>query len=282
MAHERHLIHDDAGRQEEARSAHSIEEQQDSGCQQNRECQKGKDRGDEQRPLGQRQPHHGHASGPHGENGRDVVQTAHQTRRREQGDGRNPQRHPGCLAGRGIRKCAQRSVSRPASHRGAARHEQCRENHDAGEQEHPVRERIQKRKRHVPRSDLQRNQKISKAARQDRREQKEHHDGAVHGDERNVKARLHDAAVVSHRKDLRHQWRQRSRPCELVAHEHRQKATHDGHRHRGNQVLNADDFVVRAEHIFPPKAQLRMMVFDGVCVVHDYLPFQVAGWLLLG
>ncbi len=51
---DRHLIHDDARRDEEARSADAVERQQNPRAQENWECEQTENGRNEQRPLRQR------------------------------------------------------------------------------------------------------------------------------------------------------------------------------------------------------------------------------------
>ena len=109
--------HNAAGN-EETRPAGSVEDQQNRGGKQHRECQQPSTAVISSDHCRQRQSHHRQALGSHRQDRRDVVQTAHQAGSREQRDRRNPQRHTRALVR--VQLAAKRSVAhRPSSRPGA-------------------------------------------------------------------------------------------------------------------------------------------------------------------
>jgi len=77
--------------QKEMRAAHAIEQQQRERRGQHRQREQQQDRRDEKRPDDQRQAEEVHALGAHVDDGRDVVDRAHQRRRAEHDDADAPQ-----------------------------------------------------------------------------------------------------------------------------------------------------------------------------------------------
>src|SRR5207244_9622090 len=105
---------------------------------------------------------------------------SHQARRRKERDCGNPKRNARTLSGPRGRYSAQRRVTGPTPQWRTGRYKQSREDDNARKQKHPVRERVQKRERHVASANLKRDQEVSEAARQNRCKQKEHHDYSIH------------------------------------------------------------------------------------------------------
>ncbi len=50
------------------------------------------------------------------------------------------------------------------------------------------------------------------------------------------------------------------RPAQLQTHQQRQHSADDRHAHGGDQVLNADNFMIGAEDVLAPEPQLRVIV----------------------
>ena len=109
-----------AGRQEEVRAGHAVEEQHAEGRGEDRQRQQQQDGGDEQRPDGERQPEPGHARRPHVDDRGDVVDRAHQRRDAEHDQADAPEVLAPVDAGVG-RHRAERRIRGPARGGGAAR-----------------------------------------------------------------------------------------------------------------------------------------------------------------
>ena len=95
----------------------------------------------------------------------------------------------------------------------AAGNEEGRDHHDEGEQSRPEREHVQDGKRHVRRADLDRQKVIPESALRRRGQHEEHHDGAVHRDQREIGFRL----------DLAQNRQISRRPDQMDAHQQRQE-----------------------------------------------------------
>ena len=129
-------------------------------------------------------------------------------------------------------------------------HKEGRKDHDEADKGRPEREHIQDRKCHVGRANLDGQKVIPKSALWRGGQHKEHHDRAMHGEQ----------AEVGFRLDLTHQWNRRVRPDHVNAHQQRQEHSYEHCRERQKKVLNANDFVVEAENVFPdePLRSVRM------------------------
>ena len=98
-------------------------------------------------------------------------------------------------------------IGRPARVRGAAVGEEAQHEHEAAEDEEPVRERVQPRERHVGRADHERHEVVREAG-EDRDADEEHHRRPVDRDELVVVLRADDVRVrlgQLHAHDQRHQ-----------------------------------------------------------------------------
>ena len=134
--------------------------------------------------------------------------------------------------------------------------------HHQGHEGGPEGQHVQHREGHVLRADLDGQEVVAEAALGRRGQHEEDHDGAVHGHQRKIQLRRHDAA-------LRRRGPQGGEPAylgirvdQVIAHEQRQ-AHADQHRKQGQEVvLDADDLVVQAEDILPDEALRRVMRVD--------------------
>ena len=145
------------------------------------------------------------------------------------------------FAGPGRLQRAERWISRPPMQRRSARHKERAENHNEANERRPERKHVQDGERHVGRSNLNRQEVITESALRRGRQHEEHHDGAVHGQQGEICLRL----------DLADHWQYRRRPDHVDAHQKRQKHPDKHRRERQEEILNADDFVIEAENVFP-------------------------------
>ena len=129
----------------------------------------------------------------------------------------------------------ERRVVRPA--RADAGEEERREQHDPGDREQPVGERVQPRERHVRRADHQREDVVREPCER-RDDEQEDHQRRVHGEQLVVRLRVD---VV------------RLRPRKLGAHEQREQAAGEEEEDRRRDVLDPDHLVigVDAEVVLP-------------------------------
>ena len=107
----------------------------------------------------------------------------------------------------------------------------------AGDRQHPERQRVQPRERHVRRADHQR-QDVVRQPGEDRDDEQEDHQRRVDAEEAVVRVRVDEL---------------RARRRELGAHEHRQQAADEHEEERGDDVLDPDHLVigVDAEVVLP-------------------------------
>ena len=131
----------------------------------------------------------------------------------------------------------ERRVGRPAGGERAAGREERRRHHDAGDRQHPERQRVQARERHVRRADHQR-QHVVRQPGEDRDDEQEDHQRRVDAEQPVVGVRVHEL---------------HARRRQLGAHEHRQQAADEHEEERGDDVLDADHLVigVDAEVVLP-------------------------------
>ena len=179
---------DETARQEEAGSGEAIHQLQHAGRFERREGEQQQERGHELRPDEERQPHPAQALGAQLDDRDDEVHRAEQ-RRGDQED--HPDQPPGLAAELDDR---QRRIGRPAGARGALRHEEARQHHDAADEVHPVAHHVELGERHVGRADLQRHHEVAEPADRERHDAEEDHDRAVHRPELVVELGQHDAA----------------------------------------------------------------------------------------
>ena len=142
--------------------------------------------------------------------------------------------------------------------RRSAGHKERRDDHDEADERRPERKHVQDRERHVRRANLNRQKVISEPALRRRRQHEEHHDGAVHRQQAEIRLRL----------DLAHQRQHRGRPDQVNAHQQRQEHPDKHRRERQEEILNADDFVIEAENVFPDETlrSVRVNRFAGVAI----------------
>ena len=233
-------IHDDE-RNVKACAEVAIHQEQNSRGEENAEGQQSQNRGDEPRPYRERHAHHGHALGPQVERGGDEVQRAHKRGHAENRDARDPEIGTELLAGPGVVQGAQWSVARPAVQRSPTGHEERRDDNDEADEGRPERQHVQDRERHVGRADLNRQKIISEAALGGGCQHEKHHDGAVHRQQAQIRFGLD---LADHGQHVR-------RPYQVDAHQQREKHSDKHGGECQEEILNADDFVVQTEDVFP-------------------------------
>ena len=122
----------------------------------------------------------------------------------------------------------ERRVGRPAGRERAAGGEERRRHHDAGDRQHPERQRVQAREGHVRRADHQR-QDVVRQPGEDRDDEQEDHQRRVDAEEAVVRVRVHELAA---------------RRGQLGADHHRQQAADEHEEERRDDVLDADHLVI--------------------------------------
>ena len=138
-------------------------------------------------------------------------------------------------------------IEGPAGAGRPARHEETGHQHEHGEQIDPVAQHVDVGEHHVPGADHQRDQVVAEPAQEQRGEQVDHHDHAVHGDELVVLGRVDDREGV--------------REAELQPHQPGQHERDETDRKRGDRILDRDHLGVLAEYVSRPPA-VGMVEFD--------------------
>ena len=87
-------------------------------------------------------------------------------------------------AGGGTRDGTQGRVSRPTRSGCAPFYKKRGHGHEDCGHDRPIRHHVQKRKRHVPRSNLERDEEVSEGSDERQRHEEKNHDRAVHGHQR--------------------------------------------------------------------------------------------------
>ena len=233
------LSHLDEGGHEEAGTQHAVEQHHDRGDEQRRECQQCHYRGREDAPHRQRHPHQRHAAGARLQHRHHVVQPAHGEADDEQ-DQRGQHQNDAIILPGGAGENRLRRVQGPASSGGPARHEEGRRQHQDGEQVDPVAQHVHIGEDHVPGADHQRDQVVAEASQEQCREQVDHHDHAVHGDELEILICIDKGKCAG--------------KSQLQAHQPRQHQRHQPDCRRCERVLDGDDFGVLRKDIPRPPA----------------------------
>ncbi len=269
---------------EEVRTDRLVEEQHDGRTRQDRDGQEHQNRRDEERPDRQREPEPLHARCAHVDDRRDVVGRSQDRRQPQHGQAQQPE----LLAPVDSRVLAdgrQRRVGGPPGRRVPALHEEAREHQDAAGDGEPERPHVEPRERHVRRADLERDQVVAEHAHQERHDGEEHHEGAVHGDQRVVELREQDAARRHRLGKQPAAGHRGSGEPELPADHDGRQAAHREEDQAHQQELDADDLVVGRKDVLPDEAQLvGLGVMTGAlvcqrCSCHGAAPYRpsVAG-----
>ena len=119
--------------------------------------------------------------------------------------------------------------------------------HQDREQVDPVAQHVDIGEHHVPGADHQRDQVVAEAAEEQRRQQIDHHDHAVHGDELEILVGIDEGEGAG--------------KSELQPHQPRQHQRHHSDGHRRHRVLDGDDLGVLRKDVARPPA-LRMIELD--------------------
>ncbi len=241
------LAHLDQGRHEEAGSQHAVEQHHHRGDEQRREGEQGHDRGGENAPDGERHAHQRHAAGAALQHGHDIVQAAHGEADDEE-DQRDEHQDDACLLA--TRRAAEdrlRRVERPAGAGRPAGRKEARHQHQHGKQVDPVGEHVDIGEHHVAGPHHERDQVVAETAQEQCRQQVDHHDHAVHGDE----------LVIGFRRDEI----ECAGEAELQPHQPGQHERHEADRDGGAGILDGDDLGVLREDVGRPPT-VRMIQID--------------------
>ena len=253
--------------QEETGVEHVIHELHHAGGFERRECKQEQKRGHELRPNKERQAHPAHALGAQLDDGGDEIHRPQQRRRDEQHHADEPE-SLSVNAVRQVRHRGQRRIGSPARARRAAGDEEaCQHDHAAGEKTLEA-DHVDAREGHVRRADLQRHDVVAEGREGERHNREEDHDGAVHGAERVVEVRRHDAAGNHHlalfaQNPLQENTDQGNGLAgigDLPAHRRHQQEAEEQEEQRGDAILNPDDLVVGREKVLAHEARLFMSV----------------------
>ncbi len=185
--------------QEEMRAEETVEHQQQEHDGEDRERRNDNELRDERHPREHGQPHHRHPGRPQVQDGDDEVEPRRERRDPENLDAELVEidiRPGGKLTLRQIRVGEPAGVRRDAQHAGVEQRpdEPACVQEQPAEEEHPVAEGIEPRKRHVPGADLERDDVVEKRRRQ-RHQREEQHRGAVHGEQLVKRLGTHEVAV---------------------------------------------------------------------------------------
>ena len=150
--------------------------------EQRREGQQRHDRRDEDAPDRQRHAHQRHPARARLQHRHHVVQAAHGEADDEQRQ-RDQHQDDAPVLARRARQDRLRRIERPARAGRSARHEEAGDQHQHRQQVDPVAQHVHVGEHHVPRAEHQRDQVVAEAAEEQRGQQVDHHDHAVHGDE---------------------------------------------------------------------------------------------------
>ncbi len=212
-------------RVEERAAEVAIDEQHRQGGGQRREGEQDQQRRHEDVPGEDRHPEHVHPGRSAVVDRGDEVDRPDDAGDSDQHEPDDPQVQPDpWLVGR----AAERDIARPACRCRPTLRQEPAENDQGTEQEQPERQRIEPRKRHLGRPDLEWHDRVRKADRH-RRAEEQQHDRPVHR-EQLVEALLADQLEAGR--------------CEFGPHLHRQQPAHEEHREGRRDVEEPDPLVV--------------------------------------
>ncbi len=227
-----------------------VQDHHDGADEQGGKGQQRQDGGHENAPYRQGQAHQRHPPRARLQHGHHVVQAAHGEADDEESQGNEHQNDSPARPRSAVEDGLGR-VQGPAGTRGPAGHEEARHQQQHGEQIDPVTHHVDIGENHVAGADHQRDEVVAETPQEQRGEQVDDHDHAVHGDELKVVAR------VDKGKDVREP--------QLQPHDPRQHQGHQPHRDRGDRVLDGDDFGVLAPDVLPDESfrmvELRLLDF---------------------
>jgi hypothetical protein len=224
------LTHLDQGRHEEAGAQQPVDQHHHAGDEQRREGQQRHDGGGEDAPHRQRHAHQRHPPRPPLQHGDDVVQPAHGEADDEQDQRAEHQQDAPVAPARRARQDRLRRIQGPAGPGRPAGNEEPGHQHQHRQQVDPVAEHVDIGEHHVPRAQHQRDQVVAEATQEQRRQQVDHHDHPVHGDELVIAVGVDEGEVV--------------REGQLQPHHPGQDQRHEADRQRGAGILHGDDLGV--------------------------------------
>ena len=156
-------------------------------------------------------------------------------------------------AGAGTRGAAHHRLGRierpPRAGRAAGNEEAGHQDQHRG-QVNPVADHVDVGEHHVPGTAHQRDEVVAETSQEQGRQEVDHHDHAVHGDELQVVRRVDHGEAVG--------------PAELQAHEYRQRQCHQADADGRYAVLDRDDLRVLAPDVLadPGFRVIKLYVFD--------------------
>jgi len=257
---------DEACRCEEAGASSAVEQQKDTCREENAEGQQAEDGGDEPRPAGQRHAQQRHALGAQIDQCGDEVQRAHQRRGAEDRDAHDPEGHPCALSGTSdLAEAAERRIGGPATDGSAFRYEERGDEDDERDKRRPEGEHVQRREGHILGADLNRQEVVSEAGLRRGGEHHKDHDGAVHGEQRQILFRQNGAA--------RHEGKLEVGPGQVDTHEEGKRHAHEDAEEREQNVLNSDDLMIFAKDVFPDEPRRRLVVMPCPAIVRHHAVF---------
>src|SRR6266481_1261420 len=119
-----------------------------------------------------------------------VTNRAHKRSDAENRDADDPQVRAEALTWSRRLDRAQRRITRPTVERRSSGNEESRDHYDKSKEGGPERKHVENRESHVRRPDLNGQEIISEATLRRGRQHKEHHDGAVHRHQGEIRLRL--------------------------------------------------------------------------------------------
>ena len=176
-------VDDHPSRHEKTGRRHAIHDLHDDRCFQRRKREDEKKRRDKLRPDEKRQAHPGQPFGAQLDDRRDEIDRSEQGRSDQKNKSDEPERLaiPKWMKRRTcVRHDRERCIRGPTAFGRAARHEKARQHDDAANPERPEAGRVDLRKRHVRRADLQRHDKIAEGRERHRHDAEENHDRSMH------------------------------------------------------------------------------------------------------
>src|SRR5713101_9137400 len=238
----------DNGRNEKAGPQDPVEQQHHAADEQGGEGQQRDDGGREDAPYRQGHAHQRHPPRARLQHRHHVVQPPHGEADDEQDQGGEHQ-NDAPVPPRSAGEDGLGRVQGPAGARGTSRREEARHQDQHREQIDPVAHHVHVGKNHVPGAHHQRDQVVSEAPQEQRGEQIDHHDHAVHGDELQVVSGADGGEAA--------------REGQLQPYQPRQHQSHQSNRERSDRILDGDDFGVLGKDVFrhPAPRMIELYVF---------------------
>jgi hypothetical protein len=232
----------------EAGAGVSIEPEQRGGAHQHGERQQRDRRAREPAPARQRHPPERHSRCPAHQHGGEEIERVQRRSHTEHRDARDPQVHAAALARTGARaERAERRIRGPTSGGRAALDEESTDENREGRDAEPRRKRAEPRQRRAGRAELQGQHVVAEAADRRRGQHEEHHDGAVHRDQRQVELGRHRACRRGCRQHALEPPEIVRRIGELPAHDQRQRHPDHQRQHREREIAQTDALVVTSQ-----------------------------------